>query len=146
MREAGRPVYAIDTSVVLKWFYQKKETDVTAALRLREDYRARRVDLATLELLVYELADVLRYKTDLEKVYIERAIESLFEMRILQPVNQEIMKGAVEKARQLDISVYDSSFLSYAQYYHYPFITADRKLFEKIVKGEFKVVFIADYR
>lgn len=144
MKEARRPTYIIDTSVVLKWFYRKKEADVQAALKLREDYQTRQVDIVTLELLVYELANVLRYKADLEEICIDRAIESLFEMRILQSTNQEIMKGAVEIARRLDISVYDSSYLSYAEYDHYPFITADHKLFEK-VKEEFKVIFITDY-
>ena len=56
---------------------------------------------------------------------------SIYEMRILRPVNQHVMEEAVRIARKYDITVYDSTYISFAKYLGCPLITADRKLLQK---------------
>ena len=142
---AERQTYIIDTSVVLKWYYQEEEKEVEQAFKLREDYRQRRIDLYAPALLVYELANVLRYKKDLEESYIEEAIESIYEMRLLKPVTQEIIKEAVRIALRCNASVYDAVYLAFAEEHHSWFLTADRQFYLK-VKQLPPVIFIADYQ
>ena len=139
-----RQTYIIDTSVALKWYYQEEEKEVEQAFRLREDYRQRTIDLYAPALLVYELANVLRYKQDLEESYIKDAIESIYEMRILKPATQESVKGAIRIALQYNASVCDAIYLAFAEEHHSWFITADRQFYLK-VKQIPLVIFIAEY-
>ncbi|MFW6131051.1 MAG: type II toxin-antitoxin system VapC family toxin [Candidatus Aminicenantaceae bacterium] len=65
-------------------------------------------------------------------------------MDILLPVNLAVMTRAITIARQYHITVYDSSYLSFAQNVGCHLITADKKLYQKI-KGFPGLVFISDY-
>jgi len=144
MIAAGRRNYVIDASVILKWFSRAGESDLDKSIRLREDYRLRNIDLYAPELLIYEIANVLRYKKILNEDTIHRAIQSIYDMDILLPVNPGAMNHAVTLARQFHITVYDSTYLSFAQSAGCHLITADKKLYQKIeaLPG---VVFMSDY-
>lgn len=144
MIAASRRNYVIDASVILKWFFQADENDLDKALQLREDFKERNIDLYTPELLIYEIANVLRYKKILNDDIIHKAISSIYDMDILLPVNLGVMTSAVTIARQYHITVYDSSYLSFAQSLGCHLITADKKLYPKI-KGFPGVVFISEY-
>ena len=144
MIAVGRRNYVIDASVILKWFSQAGESDLDKALQLREDFRERNIDLYAPELLIYEIANVLRYKKILSEDLIHKAISSIYDMDILMPVYPEVMSRAVTIARQYHITVYDSSYLSFAQSVGCHLITADKKLFQKI-KELPGIIFISDY-
>lgn len=144
MIQVERRTYIIDASVALKWYYQEKEREVKQAFKLREDYQQRKIDMYAPDLLVYELANVLRNKQDLEESYIRDAIESIYEMRILKPPIQETMKEAIKLALQYNASVYDAVYLAFAKEQRSGFITADRQFYLK-VKQIPLVIFIAEY-
>ena len=144
MIAAGRRNYVIDASVILKWFSQAGENDLDIAIQLRKDFRERNIDLSAPELLIYEIANVLRYKKILNEDIIHKAISSIYDMDILLPVNPGVMTRAVTIARQYHITVYDSSYLSFAQSVGCHLITADKKLYQKI-KGLPGIIFISDY-
>ncbi len=55
------PAYVIDTSVALKWFLEREEVDLLQARRLREAYLQGRCILRAPELLLFELANVLKH-------------------------------------------------------------------------------------
>lgn len=139
-----RMKYAVDASVILKWFTQDRESDLERALQLRNDFRERKIDLLCPELLIYEIANVLRYKEDLEEKVILKAIISIYEMEILMLVNQKIMENAVRLASKYGITVYDSIYLSFAQHLGWHLITADKKLFQKI-KDLPGIIYISEY-
>lgn len=144
MIAADRRNYVIDASVILKWFSQAGESDLDKALQLREDFRERNIDLYAPELLIYEIANVLRYKKILNEDIIHKAISSIYDMEILMPVNAGIMTQAVTIARQYHITVYDSSYLGFAQSVGCHLITADKKLYQKI-KELPGIIFVSDY-
>lgn len=144
MKFKERVKYAVDASVILKWFTQDKESDLEKALQLREDFMERKIDLICPELLIYEIANVLRYKEDLEEKLILKAIMSIYAMEILISVNQKIMENAVKLARKYGITVYDSTYLSFAQHLGCYLITADKKLFQKI-KDMPGIIYISEY-
>ena len=139
-----RETYVIDTSVALKWFYQEKEKAIDNALKLRDDYRQRKIDLRAPDLLIFELANVLRYKRDLEERYIQGAVGSIYKLQLIDQVPQEVIKEAVRIALQFETSVYDAVYLAFAEKNRCSFITADNKFYQK-VKNRPYVIFIDDY-
>lgn len=132
MIASGRRKFVADASVILKWFSKFGEEDLQRALILREGFRKRRIDLFAPELLIYEISNVLRYKEMLSESLIFEAMSSIYEMDILFPVNLHIMADAVVLARKYGITVYDSTYLSFAQHVGCHLITADKKLLLKI--------------
>lgn len=62
MTALGKKRYVADASVILKWFSQTGESELGKAIRLRDDYKDGTIELYAPELLVYEVANVLRYK------------------------------------------------------------------------------------
>ena len=145
MTSLGKKRYVADASVILKWFSQTDENEVEKALRLRNDYRDGTIELYAPELLIYEIANVLRYKETIKEIFISKAIGSIYDMDILIPVNSRIMAEAVRLARKHGITVYDSSYLSFALEAGGHLITADTKLYKKI-EGTPGTVYIGDYK
>jgi predicted nucleic acid-binding protein len=140
----GRRRYVTEASVVLKWFSNTGENDLEKALELREDFGRRKIDVYAPELLIYEIANVLRYKNALHEKLIHKAISTIYDMDILLPVNIQIMITAVTLARKYSITVYDSTYLSFAQIAGCQLVTADKKLYQKI-KDMPGIIFISDY-
>jgi len=144
MNAQGRMKFVVDASVILKWFSQDREKDLEKALRIREDFRARKIDLYAPGLLIYEAANVLRYKEAIKDELILKAIDSIYAMDILIPVNHQIMKNALKLARQHEITVYDSAYLSCAQYSGCYLITADKRFYQKL-KDVPGIMYISGY-
>ncbi|MBN1270644.1 MAG: type II toxin-antitoxin system VapC family toxin [Candidatus Aminicenantes bacterium] len=144
MKKAGKRFYVTDASVILKWFSQTGEKDLDKAIQLRKDFKERNIDLYAPELLIYEIANVLRYKKILGDDIIHKAISSIYDMDILWPVNSGVMSRALTIARLYHITVYDSSYLSFAQSVGCHLITADKKLYQKVM-GLPGIIFISDY-
>ncbi len=69
----------LDASVVAKWFLEEEFTET--ALRLRDEYAEERIDITLPDLLLYEIANVLRYKK-YSPEDIGRVMESLFSMEL----------------------------------------------------------------
>ncbi len=132
MNDKGRLRFVVDASVILKWFSEDREKDLEKALQIREDFRDRKIDLFAPELLIYEIVNVLLYKEALKDDLILKAIDSIFAMDILIPVNLQIMKDALKLARKHSIPVYDSTYICFAQHSGCYLITADKKSFQKL--------------
>ena len=144
MTALNRKRYVVDASVVLKWFSQAGESELEKALKLRDDHRDKIIEVYSPELLVYEVANVLRFKESISEKIISQAISSIYDMDIVIPANPRIMAEAVRTARMHAITVYDSCYLSFAWEIGAHLITADKKLYLKIqnLPG---VIYIADY-
>jgi len=65
-------------------------------------------------------------------------------MDIVLPVYLPVVITAVAIARKYGITVYDSTYVSFAQITDCPLITADKKLFGKI-KALPRMLFISEY-
>jgi predicted nucleic acid-binding protein len=122
----------LDSSVVIKWFRQE-EILAERALALRDAYLTGSVIISVPWLAVYELANVLRYKSDLSTVQVQEAVWSLFEMELewLSPSN-ETMRRTVEIARSYETTVYDATFVALAETLKAAFITADERLAHRL--------------
>lgn len=127
----------LDASVVIKWF-RTLEVDCQKASLLREKFLHEELNIAIPELLLYEIANVLRYKPDLIASDVISVIQSVLRMKLeIKPLLLSTLSSAIFLGYQYNITVYDAIYLSLAQEIGYSFITADEKLYEKIKEMEF---------
>jgi predicted nucleic acid-binding protein len=132
-----------DTSVVIKWFRQG-EVLAERALALRAAYLDGQIQVPVPSLLVYELANVLRYKNDLTTAQIGEAVQSLFDMDLEQvPPTAMMMRRAAVIAREADVTVYDATFAALAEGLEATFVTADERLARRLAAWPF-VLFLGD--
>lgn len=117
----------LDTSVVIKWFYEEAETE--HALRFFDRVAQHQVRAIIPDLLFYEFANTLKTKGKVGRPDIEEALRTLHELPwiIVEP-NPHFMSHALQVAEQYSISVYDASFVALAFEWDVPLITADERL------------------
>jgi predicted nucleic acid-binding protein len=126
----------LDSSVVIKWFSIEEDTD--KALLLRENYINGKCVLADPDLLLYEIANALRYNKAVTKEDVTAAIDSIFALDIDVVVpTKEVIEEAISLAFQYDITVYDAYFVALAKVLQFTFITADERLHNKLKELSF---------
>lgn len=132
----------LDTSVVAKWFLEEEGTD--KALKIRDDYVHGKIDVEIPDLLIYELANVLRYK-GFTGEEIKRAIKSIYDMDflIISPT-PFLLYMATNIALNAGITVYDAVYIALGLYFNTKVITADRELYEKS-KKDYKITLLSEY-
>lgn len=122
----------LDSSVVLKWF-RKDEIWRDSALQMRQIYLDGHMLIYVPDLLIYEIANVLRYKPDLTNQQVQEVLDSLYDLHIkIVEISQEMIKGAIRLAYSYGITVYDAAFMALAESLKVPFVTADEKLSKKL--------------
>lgn len=119
-----------DTSVAVKWFFPEDGKDQAMALRKR--HIEGQIILCTRDLFLYEFTSALKNYSDpkiIEKDFLlaQKAIESLG--ITLFPLMYEELSELFSLSRELNISIYDCSFLLLAQKLSSSFYTADKKLY-----------------
>ena len=139
---AGEALVVADASVVVKWFVEEEHTD--AALRLRDDYVDRTVDIASPSLLPYEVLNALRYNPGLGERQLKEIVEALDKYSLwLAPLEGELAETSVENSMRHGISVYDSAYISLGQIREIPVYTADRRLMNRV--GDERIRHISTY-
>lgn len=132
--EKATPTLVVDASVAAKWFIPEEGTD--KSLVVRDRYIEGDLDLVAPDLLVYEVANALRYRADLEDSKLKEDLEALFLLDLeLVPPSQELVTRSVAAARRLDISVYDALYLALAETLSANLLTADQELYAKARKA-----------
>ena len=124
--------FLLDTSVVMKWFVSEEKSQ--RAWQVQNDYLNGRCDLSVPELVLYEVANALKFTSPLltgEKI--KEKIESLIKLKInIYPFDYDILQLSVDLALERDITVYDAYFLTLARETDSIFITSDEKLYDRI--------------
>lgn len=132
----------LDASVVVKWFSEEEYTE--KALEIRERIRMGEERVVVPDLLLYELANALKYNPSFDANDVSDALTSIFDMdlEIVTPI-PEIINLAVALAFEYNITVYDAFYIALAKDLELTFITADRRLCER-VRGLDYVEFIGE--
>ena len=124
--------WVLDTSVVLKWT-RRDEILADRALALLTAYLNGLAQITVPVLLAYEVANVLRYKTDLATGDIEVAVQALFDLDLTWATpTAAVMRRAVWLAREYDTTVYDATFAAMAETVDADFVTADERLARRL--------------
>ena len=121
----------LDASVVLKWFVEEKDSD--KARQIQNEYSAGRISIVVPDLLLSEVANALRFNRNFTRHDIDDALSALSQMGIeTMPIGYELVKSAVRLAYDNDITVYDAIYFALAGELLDDFITADKRLCEKL--------------
>jgi len=124
----------LDSSVIIKWF-RAHEVLRDQALWIRQAYLDGNLRIYAPDLLIYEIANVLRYKPDLDQRKVQQAIGSLYDMGIsIVTPSSRLMGRAIEIAYSHNVTVYDAVFSALAERVDGAFVTADEKLVKKLRK------------
>jgi predicted nucleic acid-binding protein len=127
---AGETLVVADASVVVKWFVEEEQSD--AALRLRDDYVDRALDIASPDLLPYEVLNALRYNPAIGEKQLKQIATALEKYSLwLHPMTGELAATTIENALAHGISVYDSAYISLGLIRDTVVYTADQRLIDK---------------
>jgi len=130
--------YVIDTSVAVKWF--SLEEDTQAALELRDRLYRRECTILAPDLLLYELANALRFNPRFTNDDVKAAVGSVIDLGPeFVPADSEMLRQAVDLAVRFNTTVYDACFLALADLRGLPLLSADVKLIAH-AKGFSKLV------
>ena len=120
----------IDASVVIKWFSQEEATD--RALTVRGEHVEGKQTLVAPDLLVYEIANALRFRPGFTSLATARAIRDLLDLGLdLIVPSRELIRRGSEMAYAYGITVYDASYLALGELLGVEVITADKEFFKK---------------
>lgn len=135
----------LDTSVIFKWSRQPHEEPlVPQALVLLEQYLSGETEIRIPELLFYELGNTIKHKSHLLDGSEQTILRNIFALgltvhRLDITLAQEVLRTALAH----DLTFYDATFIALAQSVRCNFITADRKLYQKLRARPF-VRFLGD--
>ncbi|MBI2339774.1 MAG: type II toxin-antitoxin system VapC family toxin [Deltaproteobacteria bacterium] len=116
----------IDTSVALKWFLEEEGSDIALGLLAEEQFAAP-------DLLIYELTNGLVFKESFTLDDIADCLGKLMKFDIdFLVLTEKSMARTAELAREFHLSAYDASFIALAEYLKTDFVTADRKMAQKV--------------
>lgn len=122
----------LDASVVLKWIFDE-EAGGDRAARLKDAHAAGQEVVAVPDLLFYEIGNVLATKTRLTEAAIAEAFSLLWEFSLERfDLGLEEFQGSLDLSRKYRITLYDAAYVELSRRLKCPFVTADRKLYEKI--------------
>src|SRR3990167_2242726 len=112
------PIYIVDASVVVKWFSDIKEQDRQQALWIRDRSLEDKIHLIAPDLIVYELANALRYNPSFEANETKKAIKAFLDFGIIIEFGEmldKVVRDAIKIAYQFNITVYDSLYVALAK-------------------------------
>jgi predicted nucleic acid-binding protein len=127
---AGRAEAVVDASVAVKWLSEEEGTK--AALKLRGDHLEGTILLSAPDLLIYELANAIRYKPGFDDNKVTRAIGDVIDLQIdLITPGRELIEKSAEAAYLYDATIYDSCYLALGALMGIEVYTSDKKFYEK---------------
>lgn len=140
-------IFVVDASVVVKWVLKEEYTD--DALLIRDRYIDGKIKLYAPPLIRYEVANAIWKavrKKILDKLDAVKALENLIVLlpRIIK-LKRENFLNALNLAIKYAITVYDAVYIVLRDIVGGVFITADRKLFDKVKKLK-NIIFISDIK
>ncbi len=127
---AGREEAVVDASVAVKWL--SEEDGTRAALELREEHVNETRILSAPDLLLYELANALRFKPGFDDEKVSRAIGDIMDLQIdLIAPSRELIEKSMEAAYLYGLTVYDSCYLALGELMGVEVYTSDKKFYER---------------
>jgi predicted nucleic acid-binding protein len=122
----------LDASVVLKWIFDDEDGGERAS-RLKDAHVAGQTIVAVPDLLFYEIGNVLATKTRLSEAAIAEAFSFLWDFSLERfDLGLEEFQGGLVLSRKYKITLYDAAYVELSRRLKCTFVTADRKLYEKV--------------
>lgn len=145
--EINTPQYVVDASVIAKWILPG-EPFQTKAIKLKEDHVLGIAELNAPSLIMQEVANALWKATKLKRISLtdaKEALKALSDLRIkLHQSDWAQTSEELSLAYNLNLTIYDATYISIADKMKIPLITADQKLY-KTAQNHFKIIHIKEY-
>jgi predicted nucleic acid-binding protein len=126
------PTYVVDTSVALKWFVERGESDVEKAVALAQAYRRGECRLRVPGLLALEVANALIRGRRFTLSEVLRALIFLKDLElVVEDLHWPTLNAAVEISAVAGVAVYDCYFLAMALESDGHLVTADEMFIRK---------------
>lgn len=91
------------------------------------------IAFAVPDLLFYEIANVLATKTRLSETAIAEAFSLLWDFSLERfDLGSDEFQGSLALSRKYKVTLYDAAYVELSRRLKCPFVTADKKLYEKI--------------
>jgi predicted nucleic acid-binding protein len=128
---AGKIV--VDTSVFIKWIKTKDEDLIGESRALLREIERRSLDVHVPALLLYEIGNVLLTRTRLGLAALELSLDRIeaLPFRVAPPAGL-LLRRAAQIGRRFGVTFYDASFVALAAEMDCAFVTADRRLYDKV--------------
>ncbi len=123
--------YVIDASIAVKWYSAFGENDLAKADKLLQDYVDGSCEFLAPTLIVYELANALRFNPNLKVSDVQRAMKDFFDLQITLEDPSRYMNSAMDLAFTYFLTVYDAAYAALSQITGIPLITADYQFYTK---------------
>ena len=143
--EKNQETIVLDSSVVFKWFYFKNESGVETARGLHEKAVSRYFHILSPELLLYEIINTFKSRTEIETALLEEILKELSNILIFIKLDYRDYINAYEISKKTNNSIYDSIYIAISEKYKAPFITADKKLFESLKLHNYNILMLDDF-
>jgi len=122
----------LDASVVLKWIFADEDGGEHAA-RFKDAHVSGHEIIAVPDLLFYEIGNVLATKTRLSEQAVAEAFSLLWEFSLERfDLGLDEYQSSLSLCRRYKITLYDGAYVELSRRLKCTFVTADRKLYEKI--------------
>jgi len=145
IKEIKKRKFIIDSSVVIKWFYEKNEENLEQANffynKSKNDYDI----IVAPDLLIYETLNFFKSKKDVTNDDVYAILNEINNTVSIYGIGNNLFKKAFKIARANDITIYDSIYISLSEELEIPFITADKKLHALTKKLNSKIILLKDF-
>lgn len=145
IKEVLKKRYVLDASVISKWYYDKDEEDLYNASIIYNTLQLENYIFFAPDLLVYELLNIYRTKLELDNEKINKILSELYDLIVILGINKNTFSKAFLTSRKLNISLYDSIYLSLSEDLDALLVTADKKLFKAAKDTNKRVIMLSDF-
>ena len=127
---AEKRSFVVDSSVVTKWFLTEPGSDL--AIAIRDSFATRRLGLKVPTLMMYEVANALRFSGAFSTGDLALAVKSLsrYRFEFWRP-RGKLLEKAVTMSANEGVTVYDACYVALASLGRCTAITEDKELLEK---------------
>jgi len=137
----AKETVVLDASIIVKWFCEEEYTDI--ALRIRDRFFGRELDVVVPDLMFYEVSNAIRYNMVLSMEEKLELIEDIYSTDFdVVSSTKEILSEAMDSALDTDTTIYDNVYLAVGRFKRCNLITADKVFRNKINTNE--VIFIGE--
>lgn len=122
----------IDASIIAKWLLPD-EYDFRADI-IKKAFTDREIAIAVPTLIFYEINNLLKSAALSKRISVKDSAdfyEYFLNLNLTIHWSRELLKNALQKALNINISSYDASYVVLAESLQIPFFTADEKLVKK---------------
>ena len=127
---AGPAEAVVDASTAIKWLSEEEGTP--AALKLRNEHVEGTTVLSAPDLLLYELANALRYRPGFDEERTTQALGDVIDLQIdLITPGRELLQQSIRDAYLYNTTAYDACYLALGELMGVEVYTSDKKFYER---------------